>query len=404
MRAFAGGYYSNLQAMYDHLNVSYHSQPFLFEFAKVTRLNKEETPYDDSPYFIHSSNNHIFPPIRPSTMSILEHIVEMMYLLLCYAWYTVCCLLVSPRHSRDGRLCETYMEYLERLRLPRYFVDCYLLPLMSAVTTCSHQAVLRFPAKDLIEYKKKTHNQPHFTVSKGVREVQEKLAVGLNVQLRSRVYEVANYGADIRVRWIESENNKKETKERIFDHVIFAVPPNVVGSLFAPLSSMMARIPTIQVRSIVTKRPNLKERRRLHQIQSISSKSQKIRLVNWFEGEGWTQSDHEQTSGLIVTTCPLKDPTQANELHSATFTRVLRTPESRDIVNTIFDCRKSASLASKTWMSGDGGIWLVGGWCWDGMVLLEGCVSSAMKVADSLEVDIPWSDRVVVNAHINNRI
>jgi len=101
----------------------------------------------------------------------------------------------------------------------------------------------------------------------------------------------------------------------------------------------------------------------------------------------------------------LEESVQANELHSATFTRVLRTPESRDIVNTIFDCRKSASLPqSKTWMSGDGGIWLVGGWCWDGMVLLEGCISSAMRVADSLEVDIPWSDRVTLNAHITNRI
>jgi len=389
MRAFAGGYYSNLQAMYDHLGVSYHSQPFLFEFAKATDNESPNPPCDGSPYFIHSSNNHIFPPIRPSSMSIPEHIVEMIYLLLCYTWYTLCCLVVSPRHSADGRLCETFMEYLERLRIPRYFVDCYLVPLMSAVTTCSHKAVLRFPANDLVEYKRKTHNQPHFTVSKGVQEVQEMLAQSLNVQLRSKVYEVGESGAGISVRWVESGNSGSESKERIFDKVIFAVPPNVVGGIFAPLSPMMTRIPTIQVKNVVTKSIGLQG------AEKKPTKSQRIRLLNRFDGEGWTQSDHEQTSGLIVTTCPLKEPAQANKLHSATFTRVLRTPESRDVVNSIFDCKKShAPPPVKTWRNGDGGIWLVGGWCWDGMVLLEGCISSAMRVADSLDVDIPWSDRV----------
>jgi uncharacterized protein with NAD-binding domain and iron-sulfur cluster len=36
MRAFSGGYYNNLKALYDCLGVRYHSQPFLFEFARST--------------------------------------------------------------------------------------------------------------------------------------------------------------------------------------------------------------------------------------------------------------------------------------------------------------------------------------------------------------------------------
>jgi hypothetical protein len=42
------------------------------------------------------------------------------------------------------------------------------------------------------------------------------------------------------------------------------------------------------------------------------------------------------------------------------------------------------------WRSGDDNVYLVGGWCWDGMVLLEGCVVSAMRVADALGVEVPW--------------
>lgn len=43
-----------------------------------------------------------------------------------------------------------------------------------------------------------------------------------------------------------------------------------------------------------------------------------------------------------------------------------------------------------SWRNGDGNVWLVGAWCWDGMVLLEGCVVSAMRVASDLGVDVSW--------------
>ena len=42
------------------------------------------------------------------------------------------------------------------------------------------------------------------------------------------------------------------------------------------------------------------------------------------------------------------------------------------------------------WRNGDGNVWLVGAWCWDGMVLLEGCVVSAMRVTRDLGVEVPW--------------
>ena len=36
-------------------------------------------------------------------------------------------------------------------------------------------------------------------------------------------------------------------------------------------------------------------------------------------------------------------------------------------------------------------MYLAGGWCWDGMVLLEGCIVSAMRIARDLGVDVPWT-------------
>ncbi|KAH8703651.1 hypothetical protein BGW36DRAFT_423204 [Talaromyces proteolyticus] len=44
---------------------------------------------------------------------------------------------------------------------------------------------------------------------------------------------------------------------------------------------------------------------------------------------------------------------------------------------------------AKNWRYGDDGVHLAGGWCRDGMVLLEGCVVSAMRLAPELDVKIP---------------
>lgn len=32
------------------------------------------------------------------------------------------------------------------------------------------------------------------------------------------------------------------------------------------------------------------------------------------------------------------------------------------------------------WVNGDEGVWLMGVWCWDGMVLFEGCVVFVMRI------------------------
>jgi hypothetical protein len=95
-----------------------------------------------------------------------------------------------------------------------------------------------------------------------------------------------------------------------------------------------------------------------------------------------------------VTTCPFSDvvSTQSN-WRSVKFLRALRTPLSRRVVNNIFGENSTNPLLDEkqsSWRNGDNNVWLVGGWCWDGMVLLEGCVVSAMRVAEALNVDIPW--------------
>jgi hypothetical protein len=393
MRAFAGGYYNNLKAMYDFLGVRYKSQPFLFEFAR-TRADQKSHPDPSSSYFIHASNLHQMPPPRPKNVSLFAYLVEVVNLLACYAWFSFCCIFIAPR-AGPGRMSESLNKYLKRICLPEYFVTYYLLPLMSSVTTCPHETLLAFPASDLTEYKRMTNGAPHYTVLNGVKGVQEKLARGIDYKLSAVVSAVRPTGNAVKIDWHKDEASRAEVFEDYFDRVVLAVAPDVVSQVFDPLGRAMRRIPTINVRSVVhidkrhfcSATPQRQEK--------ADDSAQLIYLRTSTEPIRRTESIHVQPCGALVTTCPFTPIDSGLEIQSASFTRVLRTPESQQIVNSIFSdtYRHPIPRDEKSvppWKNGDGNVWLVGGWCWDGMVLLEGCVVSAMIVADAFGVEIPW--------------
>lgn len=373
MRAFAGGFYRNLQALYDHLGVAYRAQPFLFEFAG-----------SGGAHFVHASNLHQ-RGARPPAMSTWRYMAEAAYLAASYWWFIACCFLVAPRRA------ETLQRYLARTRVPRHFTRCYLLPLLSSVATASHDALLRFPAADIVAYKNATHGAAHYTVSEGVCGVQRRLVEHLDIRLNATVLAVTPCDKGVVVSWSQSHTADHGEHTQHFDSVVLAVAPDVVGRIFAPLRHLMPQIPTAVVQSIVHT-----DRHVLGPAEAyVGNKhgAQLIRLHTSTSGVHKTESHHVQTGGAIVSTCPFSPIDPTHVVGSATFTRVLRSPESRFMVNAMFNHVQTESSGQKpvvSWRNGHDQVWLVGGWCWDGMVLLEGCVVSAMRTANAYGVEIPW--------------
>ena len=75
------------------------------------------------------------------------------------------------------------------------------------------------------------------------------LSKGIRTCLSTRVLAVETQNIRIKVSWERSEGSANaDPFEDSFDHVILAVPPNVVGKIFAPLSYEMSGIPTTMVR------------------------------------------------------------------------------------------------------------------------------------------------------------
>ncbi|KAL1954058.1 hypothetical protein VTO42DRAFT_1792 [Malbranchea cinnamomea] len=414
MRAFDGGFYPYLKAMYDFLGVDYVPQRFLFTYSRLSSRSSKQKDMGQEPtkpFFIHSSNNHRIPPLRPDGCGLLEWLSEIVYLAFCFAFFSICCFFVPPRESKsdDGKssLGESLGEYLKRIHLPQYFVQNYLLPPLVSMSTCSHDAMLNFPASDVVTYIQRTYNAPHYLVSAGVQEVEGKLAQDLKINLGSRVTSVTPSSSSsstggVTICW--ESTTSKSTHQRAFDHVIIAVPPSAVGAIFAPLKQEMLHMPTIPVESVVhtditpviattqngsddAKTPRLTSRYPSSGAQWIHMRTTTI--VNSSTTE--TETIHEHPSSVLVTNNPQTSIDPSKIISRTIFTRTLRTPRSRATVNQIFgDGNRDQGHGSPAWRNGDGNVWLVGSWCWDGMVLLEGCVVSAMRVADALGIPVPW--------------
>ncbi|KMU73609.1 hypothetical protein CISG_10133 [Coccidioides immitis RMSCC 3703] len=186
MRAFDRGFYPNLTAMYDYLGIRYHQELFFFTFARLPKHGSKAlgSPMEQpNPYFIHSSNNHRIPPVRPQACGFWTWVRRPFT--LHSAWYGSQ-YAVHSSHPRNQGL---------RLAARPNLFNC-------RVTSVTRQ----------------------------------------------------QHGSGVRVTWDSPGNTQQPDTvphQKIFDHVILAVPPNAVGSIFAPLRSEMSHIPTAAVESIV---------------------------------------------------------------------------------------------------------------------------------------------------------
>lgn len=391
MRAFAQGYYNNLVRMYKYLGIRYNPQLFVYKFSqKGARSMQAETTLD--PYFIHTSNNHQLPPVRPEGIDLIPWLISLVYVSACYFWWSLCCFWVPPKPATYSHECESLDEYLQRIMLPRHFINFYLLPLLASVATCTHEALLQFPARDLIEYRKQSAGRQHCTVTE-LDQVQNVLGAGVDTKFSIMVKKVEAIHESRKVRVVWNTMGSGDLEES-FDHVVLAVAPGVVGRIYQPLERAMAQIPSTLVESVVQGHGMERAANDSTLGACRSRKAPHTLHIRTSTTLAQTESIHVYPSGVMVTTCPFNDISSAQKvLKSASFFRGLRTSRSRRIVNDIFrENPASPHLDEKqpAWKNGDDNVWLVGGWCWDGMVLLEGCVVSAMRVAAALDVDIPW--------------
>lgn len=399
--------------MYDHLGISFQRIQLIWVFAKVSSAAQAQIPSAKAAqtmpgsYFVYGKRLHELLLVSPHfwLRGSLQNMLLTFYLAVCHAWFFAACFFFPPRmihperyldvkgSAKSGQNCESFRQYLDRIWLPQYYVLYFLLPILSIICSCSHAEMLDFPASDVTSFMKGSFLRKTYVARGGINRVQATLAEGIqDVRLQTRVNKVERVDGGVLIRYESTQDERRS--EEVFDRVVLAVSPNVAAAIFNPSKPLLSVIPTVPVTSTVLASPNTK----------ISLVNEKTHVpsgeCSYRRGEAQimafrttysdsivqTESLHYLEGGLVVRTSPSGDvPEVKGTLDTSRFTRTLRTTESRNMVRKAMGASDSVG-----WVNGKDDVWIVGSWCWDGMVLLEGCVVSAMRVARDLGVNVPW--------------
>ncbi|XWW98375.1 hypothetical protein V2A60_006375 [Cordyceps javanica] len=401
-RSVTRGYYPNLTQMYDYLRIPLRSVRYTFLYAEIasseTRAEPRQPQSADPMAGAYFAFDNIYKPVLSARLNCgwLQQLCQVVFLAVCHAWFIAACFLVEPRVTGKTDTSESLQAYLRRTRVPQRFVDRHLLPVLGAICTCSHEQLLDFPASDVVNFMTRSSLQKTY-MTDGVHDLQSRLAHGIkDIRLQARVRKVERAGNGVLVQWDQLRDGNGSTSEQVFDRVVLAVTPNAAAKLFAPASYVLSSIPTAHIEATVIdpsyKRVSVEERGTAPTGRLFSQNNHRQLMAfrtHFSEAVAQTEAWNYLPSGAICRTSPFPYTSdQGAVLHKAQFTRTLRTVESRSIVQRVVS--QKSPVGGEAWVSGKDNVWVTGSWCWDGMVLLEGCVVSAMRVADEFGVGVPW--------------
>lgn len=387
MRVFSGRYYQNLFSLLEYLGVPTIERRFLFAFADdLATISKY--------YFFHPSNNHRLPILcqrSPGFMGVVSALWTAFAVLCCYIWFSIACFYIPPRvRGRKSWETETIGDYLTRLKLPTFFIDDYVIPLFSSVASSPQKLFLRFPAVYLTDYKRKTHMFPHQT-SLTMELLQERLTDGISVICNARVTRVEPSSNGLKLHYQDTESG--EYVEAMFNNVILAVNPKQASQVYPPAACVMNKLQTSEVSVVIHQDYDMLPEGSSQFVHD--PKSELIAMQMKFDKTRGktTVATHAHSSGILATVWPgdsnLAEIDPKRVLHKSRFVRLLATPTSRDYLATLFR-EKIPGMESLEWLNGDDGVYICGGWAWDGFALLEGCVWSGLSTARSLGAVLPF--------------
>ncbi|KAK9472252.1 uncharacterized protein V1510DRAFT_417744 [Dipodascopsis tothii] len=392
MRSLAGGYYTNVLALYRELGLRLERQWYSFSFSATT----------DGTYYIHQGQGgwrgtrlpgRVRAAVRDAAVRARKaHTAggassaaraaaaaaavwaawasRTLFIAVCYIYFTALCLAVDPPADMSLE------AFLGRWLVPAWFADRFVVPMFAAMGTCTLETIRKAPAHDVVIYKRRTFLQPHFHLRDNVRAAVTRLLVDIPADRRHLGVAVENV-AQRHGRWTLRAGGRVHT----FDHVVLAVPPGVAAAMLTDESDYVRQtlMPLLQaVKSTVVEVC-------VHQDPVVLAHlhPDDVSDLNFVIDGDAIESTHVLGHGVFQTTNPVVSPMLSGVLGRSVFERVTRSAAVDALADELArrNARGAAADAS--------GLWVCGSWAWRGQVLLEGCVTSALDVAAAVRAASP---------------
>jgi predicted NAD/FAD-binding protein len=371
LRVFSPTYYPNLMQLYSYIGL------------KVVPENYDGSfnYYSGSTYFRYK--NYLIGEFSLSWLTIGKYLFtwsffDIFFHILKFFYYAPKDL---NKHFHTKYLeNKTFYEYLIERKYSTIFIEKFLLPICSAMCTCSYDAIKNYPAPILLEYLVTRSGYGVRRVDDGVKVITEKLSkkfrkIHLNTKL-TYIYPTEDKTKVI----LEFEDGDKE----IFDHVVLATEATTALALLKnPTVEQMKALNCFSYETstvVVHTDSNLmpKNKRNWASVNLfVSKKFNKPMATIWMNK---VQKELKgESKNIFQTWNPIKKISEEHKLTEAEF--------KRPIIN--LEAIKGIQLLNK--IQGQHHIWICGSYSLYGMPLLENATSSGLMIAEFIgNKKRPW--------------
>ena len=280
---------------------------------------------------------------------------------------------------------ETLKEYIKRCNFSDEFVYDHLLPMSSAIWSCPEKEILNFPAKSLLSFFK-NHQLINFvvrpkwrTVKGGSLEYIKKIINYLEknrnnkLLLKSKIKLISSKNKKINISFNNNENLS-------FDKVIMATHPDQTIKLIKDLNK--------ESYEIINKFKYQRNIVYLHSDKSLMPKNKKIRS-SW----NYLSNNNNQSSVTywmnILQNLPIKKEVFVS-LNPFLIPQKILTYQKIYYEHPIFNNDTDKAQKEIITIQGKDNIYYTG--AWTGYGFHEDGIKSAVDVARSLNVKIPWDN------------
>jgi len=442
MRAFIGGYYSQLIKLYKHIGVQFHQVDYTHSLSTIS-ITEGRPRISTS--IIYNGNtglsgigmpakNRDRPLLSPSFLvARIKFLLSTLLLLLCYIRLVVLCLPIFHSHGM------TFGAWIERntprnplLKLLGFDKSwgrlCFgiLLPIFSAICTASRDEILSYPVVEILECIWAGFLEKRYVATNHVEDVVERLSQPIqHIHTSCPVTSVCPDIEDPTKATLIVDSGRQRFAG--FSHIVFACEATAVPPI---LSTFLESLP-----------PKSKQKRHVQKAIECTKTFQykttvvvnhtdgaflpnnpgdhrDLNLVDSVPGEHWSLNktklcrDHTSTMVTQIIRYPMSRPGSHQVVYQTTSPMFPPRPESilsisyleRAVPTT--DSKRALeglSIEERKWwksyskrktilgaLQGCGrssdesmpGIWFCGSYASSGIPLLEGCVASAKDVVD----------------------
>lgn len=390
LRIFTKGYYPQLFALYEHLNIEMERSDHASVFQTV---NSEDDSATIRPFFQYTNTKLINKSFRCLSRNSMN--MRSLKLLMANTQFFKQANQDVASSKSESLKSITFQQYLNQHSFNQTFIYNMLLPALSVTCTCDYQGILNYPADVILGYLTcGVMNDGIVRAKQGVDGIVPKITQGYKVCCAEEIQSLSFSGNSQHNILVSSKNKSDNTiKEFSFNKVVIATQANIAQKILS-INSDADADEDLEKKSIQSQQAMLLARipmqssnMTLHTDTSVVYDHKKAAPVSYIVNgkESSTSVDLTKSFSTYALQQSVYQTWNANTsitpdsiISQQQFTRPLVTLDSRQAVNKLKQLNQGSSIK------------IVGSYMANKIPLLDAAVESSVDIAQQLGCDIPW--------------